>query len=129
MNGTRRIELANLRKCSAALAALGAALNLPACTLDGRSVAVPEMTVPVLAGEQIARDVCSGCHAVGRSGASPHPDARPFRTLSNLYPVSSLEEALAEGIMVGHPDMPPFRFEPDEVSALLDYIQSIQDPI
>lgn len=40
-----------------------------------------------------------------------------------------LEEALAEGIYVGHPDMPVFRFEPDEVEALIDYIQSIQDPI
>lgn len=121
--------MAYLRKFAVALAALGAAFTLPACTLDGRTGAVPDMAAPVLAGEQIARDVCSGCHAIGRTGASPYPDARPFRTLSALYSISSLEEALAEGIMVGHPDMPPFQFEPEEVGELLDYIQSIQDPI
>ena len=108
---------------------LAAALMMPGCALEPKAAAGANLEIPVMAGEQIARDVCSGCHAVGRTGASPHPEARPFRTLSKLYPVSSLEEALAEGIMVGHPDMPPFRFEPDEVGALLDYIQSIQDPI
>lgn len=121
--------MADLRRLAPLIVAMAALAALPACRLAGRSGDVPETAPPMLAGEQIARNVCSGCHAVGRTGASPHPDARPFRTLSRLYPVSSLEEALAEGIMVGHPDMPPFQFEPDEVSALLDYIQSIQEPI
>lgn len=121
--------MSGLQGLKVCLGALAVTLALPACTLGGHSATVPELSPPVLAGEQIARDVCSACHAIGRTDVSPHPEARPFRTLSKLYPVSSLEEALAEGIMVGHPDMPPFRFEPGEVAELLDYIQSIQDPI
>jgi hypothetical protein len=52
----------------------------------------------------------------------------PFRKISLRYPVRNLEEALGEGIFVGHPDMPPFQLEPDDIDELLDYIESIQDP-
>jgi hypothetical protein len=41
--------------------------------------------------------------------------------------VSDLEEALAEGISVGHPAMPEFQFAPDDVSDLVGYLQSIQE--
>jgi cytochrome c len=53
--------------------------------------------------------------------------APPFRTLSNFYPVGALEEAFAEGVLVGHPDMPEFSLEPEQIDDLLAYIQSIQD--
>jgi hypothetical protein len=33
-----------------------------------------------------------------------------FRTLGKRYPIEALEEALGEGIISGHPDMPEFRF-------------------
>jgi mono/diheme cytochrome c family protein len=52
--------------------------------------------------------------------------APPFRTLSRDYPVTALEEAFAEGILVGHPDMPEFRLEPEQIDAIVAYIQSIQ---
>jgi len=51
--------------------------------------------------------------------------APPFRVLPHRYPVANLAEALAEGIVVGHPAMPEFTFEPDEINALLTYIQSL----
>jgi hypothetical protein len=38
----------------------------------------------------------------------------------------ALEEALGEGILSGHPDMPEFRFDADEVGAIIVYLQSIQ---
>jgi mono/diheme cytochrome c family protein len=41
--------------------------------------------------------------------------------------VDSLEEAFAEGISVGHPAMPQFAFAPDDVRALVAYLQSIQN--
>lgn len=85
-------------------------------------------TLPVLPGQTIAMDLCSGCHAVGRTGVSPHPDALPFRKISMRYPVRDLEEALGEGIFVGHPDMPPFVFAPEDIDALLAFIEAIQDP-
>ena len=37
-----------------------------------------------------------------------------------------LAEALAEGISTGHPDMPEFVFEADEVGAIIQYLESIQ---
>jgi mono/diheme cytochrome c family protein len=71
---------------------------------------------------------CSRCHAVDRAGTSPHPEAPAFRTLGERYPIDSLAEALAEGLMTGHPDMPEFVFEIDEVKAILAYLHSIQNP-
>jgi len=86
------------------------------------------VAAPALPGQEIATRLCSGCHAIGRTDESSHPDSLPFRKISLMYPVRSLEEALGEGIFVGHPDMPPFQLEPDDIDDLLDYIESIQDP-
>jgi cytochrome c len=70
---------------------------------------------------------CSACHAVGKTGTSPHLQAPPFRTLSSRYQIENLAEALAEGISVGHPDMPEFKFDPDEIGAILEYLKSVQE--
>jgi mono/diheme cytochrome c family protein len=78
-------------------------------------------------GEELLRENCARCHAIGRTGPSPHPSAPPFRTLSQKYPIDGLAEALAEGFSVGHPDMPEFTFEPDEVAAIIAYLKSIQE--
>lgn len=79
-------------------------------------------------GKLLLESNCSACHAVGRTGASPHRTAPPFRTLGQNYAIESLAEALAEGLSTGHPDMPEFVFETPEVSAILTYLQSIQVP-
>jgi mono/diheme cytochrome c family protein len=78
------------------------------------------------AGEALLTKNCGSCHAVGRGGDSPHKDAPAFRTLGKRYPIESLEEALGEGIMSGHPDMPEFNFEADDVGAIIAYLKSIQ---
>jgi mono/diheme cytochrome c family protein len=78
-------------------------------------------------GEVLVRENCSRCHAIGKEGDSPHPQAPPFRTLSSKYPVEDLAESLAEGIVSGHPDMPIFVFSPTDVAAIIDYLNSIQD--
>lgn len=79
-------------------------------------------------GRVIAETLCASCHSIERMGFSPHPDAKPFRDFSENYPIRSLAEAFAEGIMVGHPDMPMFQFEPEDIDPLLAYIQSLQSP-
>jgi mono/diheme cytochrome c family protein len=79
-------------------------------------------------GEAIAENLCATCHAIGMTGESPHPDALPLRQLSWTYPVEALAEPLAEGIMVGHPDMPEWQFEPRQIDALLAYLETIQVP-
>jgi mono/diheme cytochrome c family protein len=76
-------------------------------------------------GRAIAETRCARCHAIGTKGESPVAIAPPFRTLSQRYPVEHLAEALAEGIVVGHPLMPEFTFDPPEIDALLTYIESL----
>ena len=78
-------------------------------------------------GEALLMANCSRCHAIGRSGNSTHPEAPAFRTLGQRYPIEVLAEALAEGLSSGHPDMPEFRFEIDDVNAILAYLGSIQE--
>jgi cytochrome c len=78
-------------------------------------------------GEGLLTSNCARCHAVGRTGNSTHPQAPPFRTLGQRYPIEVLAEALAEGLSSGHPDMPEFRFEIDDVNAILAYLESIQE--
>lgn len=79
-------------------------------------------------GRAIAQKACGRCHAVGRAGESPNPKSPPFRTLAQRYPLASLEEALGEGIVVGHEgsDMPQFRLGTAQIEALLAYLGSIQ---
>lgn len=77
-------------------------------------------------GQVLAARNCSMCHAIGRAGASPNPTAPPFRELGRRYAVDDLAEALAEGIITGHPAMPEFRFSPAEVNDLIHYMRSIQ---
>ena len=62
------------------------------------------------------------------NGSSPHQEARPFRTLGTRYPIDSLAEALAEGLVTGHPNMLEFMFEVHDVGAILAYLQSVQHP-
>lgn len=87
-----------------------------------------EFDSKIKVGKLIAETRCAKCHSTGPEGDSPHPDAKPFRYLSENYPVRDLEEALAEGIVVGHPDMPVFVLSPYEIDSLITYLESIQEP-
>jgi mono/diheme cytochrome c family protein len=102
---------------TASLAILFLAIFVPAATAQD-----------VKRGETLLTRDCGPCHAVGRTGDSPRKDAPAFRTLGKLYPIDSLEEALGEGIMSGHPDMPEFKFDADDVGAIIAYLKSIQQP-
>jgi cytochrome c len=78
-------------------------------------------------GRALVEANCARCHALGRQGASPLAPAPPFRTLGRRYPISDLQEALGEGIMTAHPTMPEFAFQPNEIDAVIAYVQSIQE--
>jgi cytochrome c len=86
-----------------------------------------ELTSHERRGETLLTRLCAGCHAVGRTGASTHAQAPAFRTLSRRYKIEALEEALAEGLISGHPDMPEFQFSAEEVGAVVAYLNAIQD--
>ena len=80
-------------------------------------------------GEALITRNCARCHATMRTGESTHPEAPAFRTLGKRYPIEALEEALGEGIISGHPDMPEFVFESSDVGAIITYLlKSIQEP-
>jgi cytochrome c len=91
------------------------------------SLSAQESSAPVKRGEALLTRNCARCHATGTVGTSPHPEAPPFRTLSRRYPVEGLAEALAEGLFVGHPDMPQFAFESRDLGAIIAYLKSIQE--
>src|SRR5437868_10337877 len=80
----------------------------------------------VAQGRRLAQAKCARCHAIDKVGASPFAPAPPFRTLHNRYPVENLEEPLAEGIMTGHPKMPEFRFEPDQIADFVAYLKTLE---
>jgi cytochrome c len=69
---------------------------------------------------------CSRCHAIDKVSESPLKIAPPFRDLHLKYPIESLQESLAEGIYTGHPTMPTFRLEPDQINDVLSYLKSLE---
>ena len=80
------------------------------------------------AGQALVEANCAACHATGREGDSPVPVAPPFRELHLRYDVEFLGEALVEGIVTAHEDMPQFVFEPEEADAIIRYLKSLEKP-
>lgn len=78
------------------------------------------------AGRQFAQRNCARCHAVGQKGNSPIASAPPFRTFAKLWPLESIEEALAEGIVMDHPSMPEFTLTPRQINNFIAYLKTIQ---
>jgi cytochrome c len=77
-------------------------------------------------GKTFALNNCARCHSIDRMTRSPLKIAPPFRTLHLRYPVDNLGEALAEGIVTGHPTMPEFRLDPDQIHDLLSYLKTLE---
>jgi cytochrome c len=73
-----------------------------------------------------ARQHCSICHAIQKTGESPQKLAPPFRELHLRYPVEELAESLGEGIRTGHPMMPEFQLDPDQIEDFLAYLKSLE---
>ena len=77
-------------------------------------------------GKTYASTHCVRCHSIDRVSQSSLKIAPPFRTLHLRYPVETLSEALAEGIETGHPTMPAFQLEPDQINDLLSYLKTLE---
>jgi len=77
-------------------------------------------------GKLLAQSRCANCHAIEKTGVSPLRQAPPFRILHRRYPIEALEEALAEGIATGHPQMPLFRFSPEQIGDLTAYLKTLE---
>lgn len=77
-------------------------------------------------GKTFVLNNCARCHSVDKVTQSPLKIAPPFRTLHQRYPIETLAEALAEGISTGHPTMPEFRLDPDQIHDLLAYLKTLE---
>ena len=110
-----------VRQMASALAAL-----LTATTALAMEDAPGDLTASVAKGRALVERNCGMCHAVGAEGPSPLAKAPPFRDLTERFDVDNLGEGLAQGILKGHPAMPEFRFQPQEVVSIVLYLKSIQ---
>jgi cytochrome c len=81
---------------------------------------------PAGLGFELLRANCARCHAIDQTSQSPEPKAPPFREVVKRYDPSALEEALAEGIVTGHEDMPEFAFEPEQITAIIAYLDTLK---
>jgi mono/diheme cytochrome c family protein len=77
-------------------------------------------------GHRLAMTYCSGCHSIDKVTESPLKVAPAFRTLHDKYPLESLEEALGEGIVTGHPTMPEFRLDADQVNDFIAFLRTLE---
>lgn len=77
-------------------------------------------------GRRLVESNCARCHAIGETDRSAHPEAPPFRGLWKRYPLDALDEAFAEGIYTGHPDMPEFLATPEQIEAIINYIGGLR---
>lgn len=102
--------------CAGAICALGLfALPLPAHAQQSAADT----------GRDLLERLCSNCHAVTLKDKSRHPAAPPFREVMKRYKAELLAEALAEGLSTGHPDMPEFTFEPEQIAAIVAYLDGL----
>jgi cytochrome c len=77
-------------------------------------------------GKTFALNNCARCHSIDKVSSSPLKIAPPFRTLHLRYPIETIGEALAEGIYTGHPTMPAFQLDPDQIHDLLSYLKTLE---
>jgi cytochrome c len=76
-------------------------------------------------GLTFVRANCAQCHAIDKASESQLPIVPAFRTLHLKYPIENLERPLSEGIVAGHPTMPQFRLDPDQVRDVIAYLKSL----
>jgi mono/diheme cytochrome c family protein len=102
------------------------AMVLAASLMAPLYAAAQALSPPEQRGQVFVQTNCSRCHAVGKVGESPLAPAPPFRTLHNRYAVELLQEALAEGIVTGHPSMPQFQLDPGQVQDVIAYLKTLE---
>ncbi len=76
-------------------------------------------------GRELAEEMCGACHAIGPEDETENAEAPTFSEIAGRYSVWNLQEALAEGIVVGHEDMPEFTLNPAQINALLTYMDTL----
>lgn len=112
----------------AVVAVLGMARqpDAPAGAEEKPPAAAPAVVPSAERGHALVQRDCGGCHAVEATGSSGFSPAPPFRTLHDRYPLDTLEEALAEGILSGHPAMPEYEYAPEQIADIIAWMKSLE---
>jgi mono/diheme cytochrome c family protein len=108
----------NRRQLLKSVATVALAGALGACASERRD--------PLEWGRQLALANCAACHAIGSEGGSINAFAPPFRDLRKTYDLASIELTFGRAQVNDHPPMPSFAAAPEDVSALMVYIKSVQ---
>jgi len=87
-----------------------------------------DATPLAVSGKGLADRYCSECHAVGVSDKSKLADAPPFRELRARYSREDMDTLLRVRMVDIHPRMPVLNLDQGELSAFLDYWQSLPSP-
>jgi mono/diheme cytochrome c family protein len=82
---------------------------------------------PAQRGRALLQQFCAPCHAIGKTGASPHADAPPLRKIGSTFDLDTLPQVLERGISSGHPDMPEFKFNEQAAHDVRAYLRTIQE--
>ena len=93
---------------------------------EGQALSTEQIAQLIEDGQKLASEKCASCHSIERDGNSTNKDAPPFRTFASKWPLESLEESLAEGIVTGHEEMPEAVFTPEQITAFLQFLESLQ---
>lgn len=111
----------------AAIGVIGMTRQDPAPEASEAPPPAAAITIPSAErGHALVQRDCGGCHAVEATGDSDLAAAPPFRTLHDRYPLEALEEALAEGILSGHPAMPEYEYAPEEIADILAWMKTLE---
>ncbi|CAN0592144.1 unnamed protein product, partial [Ectocarpus sp. 12 AP-2014] len=94
--------------------------------LRRQHLALADIDILVETGRALLEPNCGECHAIGMDDESPLAAAPPFHDIALAYDPEFLAEPLAEGIVTGHPDMPEFVFQPDEIDAIIAYLSHLR---
>jgi len=115
------LTFAKRRIVGCLLGAVALSISLPQFAISAEALSPAAQR-----GEVFVLTHCSRCHSVNKVTESPLKVAPPFRTLHQRYPVESLQESLAEGIVTGHPTMPEFRLDPGQIADVIAYLKSLE---
>jgi mono/diheme cytochrome c family protein len=78
-------------------------------------------------GRALLNGNCARCHAIGKTGKSPHEAAPAFRKLGRSFDLDHFARDLQRGLTPGHPDMPAFKFDKEDARAAAAYLRDIQE--
>jgi len=76
-------------------------------------------------GEAILTGDCAMCHGIGGTTGGPAYMAPSFFEIAKRRDVDALRESLRKGTLSGHPAMPRTSLSPNDVEAILTYLEAI----